>query len=269
VLGNISVPKIGDAYPDDPTIRCTRKDARPLDASRLHWLVTVEYGTSDNSSGFGANTLASEDPTKLDPIIKFESAIYVLNSDVAYNIEIATSLILLDTDRKLPTRRIANSAGVHYTEGVEKIKTNTIIRISRNQKQFDPNTISTYLNTMNIKEISVAGIKIPIACGLIRELDAEKRWDSKGKVYWALNYAIEVDYDRWAIRKADRGFSERSDDLTKLVVIEDDAGNPVTEPFPLNGAGKKAVTLDANTQYVTFYPYWPMDWENLNLPKVK
>lgn len=89
--------------------------------------------------------------------------------------------------------------------------------------------------------------------------------------YWKSTYKfrfIPNGYDTWFVELLDAGQEELDDDGKQTRIMVD--GQPVSEDWPLDGAGKAltAAQLDADEEvYLTFYQHRRKDFAPLNLDK--
>jgi len=265
------IPTIGDGYPGDSGIKLTERRAKPIDNERLYWVVTCLYG-NQGTDGNQINNIDSESPEFLKPVVSFQTQKYIFNSRSAYRFSYQPSTdsisIPAGEARGAPTEAVINSAKEYYSTGIEVVKTNLIINVSRNEIKFDSQVVTDFVDTINQNTIIIGGVTIYGGQGALRDLTATPRWDSAGKRFWSVSYQIEIDRTSHVVRMPDYGFNER-DEEGLLKPIKNSEGENVTEPVPLDGLGKEANPDAPGFEQAEniFWPYWALDWGLLNLPK--
>lgn len=240
------LPVMGDPHPENPAAIVSDRNIVQDDADPLRWLVTITYNTHLNlpdavqpDGGTPANPAdIAENPLRRPTIWK---------CTVQQVQEVARSGFPVDDAGNfgLLPKPITNSAGFLYDPPVMIEVSRPVITATRNLA-FEP-----ILHAMEIGDIvnSLPWRGIPARCARVVGAEAEGVFENN-VAFWRLTYSFAIKWDTWDARPLDAGTMERIVQFgdggggvpvttTKFQAILDPAGNPVTEPVPLDGNGRK------------------------------
>ncbi len=202
-------------------------------------------------------------------------------------------------DSMIPVR-LVNTAGVD----IEAAGTKGLLELSFNYAvlNFDPNNCWMFVDKINAYDINVCDFFIPARCGMIKSLsssekidytdDNEEKWR-----YWDVKVNMILHPESWNKKYLNLGchvwhggslqqlwYWIDNDGVTHYEPyskylewvdnsgIDDGRGEPVTEPMFLNynGTGISGFyAYKAVPTYVECSPYYPADFDFLDLPKTR
>jgi hypothetical protein len=149
-----------------------------------------------------------------------------------------------------PAAPIANSAGFPFDPLPEIDDSRLTLTISRNEKDYDPRIAFTYGDKLNADPFFdfapyTAKMRPPVA----------RRFFEDGEFWWRVTYKIEFRTEEpfWEIELLDAGYHALAGLEDVPYRIPDRDGNPVNEPWPLDGAGGQ-LEPDAEPVYRRFRP---------------
>ena len=182
-----------------------------------------------------------------------------------------------------PTKPVLNPAGDPYEDTT--VEQNTIVRFTYNLKDFNPEWIDKYTDTVNKDATTVIDLKLTAKKWRIKNLSTSYQieYDAEGEAlykYWSVDTELEGSKKIWQKEILARGlyFKETIDGTpTKFRIYTDDAGLygkksdmgtgaiPVDEPQLLNSDG--SLYTSGDVYYDTFYDKFFIAWTPLNFPK--
>ncbi len=201
--------------------------------TRFAFDVTVEYSTPK-----GANAQRTKDePT--NPLLR--------EPKIEWDFEDSTVPLYFEVDDRgnLDTRRpVVNSCGQPFEPSVERDVSDLMLRVTRNEGDFDPVFALKIKNATNSDKF--LGFD-PNKCKIKRitakqtsetqPLPAGQDGEETTIFYWEVTYEIVIRQDGWRAQVINQGLMQTDvTDPTKLVPILA-KGQPVTEPVPLSANG--------------------------------
>lgn len=253
VLDADDLPRRLDPHPSDDSMRASTFDVKRHE-DRLHWMIEVGYEKYGGTAAQNGGT----DPWDLPAKVKFSGNIINRAMKCAYDQDNDT--------RAEPTVPIVNSAGDVFVDPVMKDIHNLVITITRAERNFDPDTILDFVDTINEAEITVGGKTIPKWCGLMKDITADPEWTQEDEQYYNVTYTIEVDPLTWQLQIFSMGYNEYIIGTGKGKIQID--GADAREPQALDEDGKyfDVKAEPAKAFYCKFNKYWDMVWTPLELP---
>ena len=273
VLSVAGIPAMGDEHPSEPLAKVVDLRSNPL-GNGYEWTVDVEYAFEepppDDPEGTWTLRVRRRDSATQyadDP----RDEPWEIDQD-AQEIDLVPPLLAEapspggtpgeDADPNV------NTAGEEFAQPITIPVTCPVLTLEKNQTLTanSPSNASNYVGSTNSAEITVAGITIPVRCGLIRKCGVRKRyyWDTAGTLtgYWRFRMEIIVFPSSITtdIRVAQRGYNQKVDGATVPVYAAD--GTPVRTPVHLGASGAKSED--------PFYRYFVrprvLAWSGLTLP---
>jgi len=244
----------------------------PFSGDRLHWVVKAMYKRRADISDNPTDPTVTK-PTEFPPNISygFSNRYQRVVENSYFTVENSDSGDPIPDPKETPTKAILNSAGQPFDPPLVQDDSSLRIDIQRNEtrEEFDPDTTANrFKDTLNISQITIAGINIGPLEGRMIDVQADKKWDQENEVYWDVSYIIEVRRSTHKRSILDAGYYQLASSPTDFTDIErllDSDDEPITEPVPLNGAGT-ALALSGEFEYLDFTTYFPDDWSQLGLP---
>lgn len=269
------IPRITDPYVEGDKVdlgaRCHSVEPQQEPLHRRVWTVTAAYSTDSDDIGDPDKEVSPTDPEQQpgeqggagqgqggdDPLnqpadISWDSEQYTRPVDEAYN---------TDAGR---TEQVTNSAGDAPTPPLEKDDNRPTLTITRNQRTFDPYLPIAYQDTVN--EDSFFGFDPGQAkCQRI----SARTVHEKSKSFWSVTYVFAFRRDGWNVSFRDEGYFQVSGGERLQIFTDDDVPIPVSQPWPLNGAGGKlgaAAVAASSFFYRRYRIYDRKSFSALNLP---
>lgn len=228
---------IGDVHPTDVNAYCTNVDITITDSSLDLWLITASY--SDQKQQLP--------PLSRPPLWKFST-----NKQ--------TRIVAFDKDGNPAW----NSAGMPFTPGLEADESHTILscEVNKDPGSFNMIThIQDYQDKVNNADWTITGVgTVSAHCAKISSIEGEQK-EQYGTTYLAIRYVIELNADGWnpfgseplsGTKVLDAGTAELISGNLKAIL--DEHGVPISQPYPLNGAGLKLPVGDPAV-YLQFRMY--------------
>lgn len=163
---------------------------------------------------------------------------------------------------------VVNSAGVRFAEPVTKDDTRSTLTIVRNEPSFSDDLAEIYRDKVNA---STFYLKDPrrVKC---RDITGHQQFHPKAStdtgLYWVVTYEFEVaaDGETWDALALDQGLTQYdSSSPRKRVEITDKNGQPVSEPWPLDGSGNALPDNSGTPVFLTFQVYETAEFADLAL----
>lgn len=219
-VGGGSIPQLGDVTTvNGVQLRVTQRDLEFEGDSDRVVVMTIRYSSREQSQ--------SEPPNGTDP----ESWIRMTFQTQQMTQPAAGFLTLAAAEANQGWDFARNSAG-DPVDGLEK-DVAMVRGTYTNTAVLNPNftKLNEYTNTCNANPFLGAAVY------QVRCMGWSAEYDQKNGV-WSVSLEFLYNPDSWEIQFYDVGFNEIIDQ--KRVAILDRAGNPVSKPVPLDGAGRAA-----------------------------
>ena len=224
------LPKIGDAYPRDAEAFCQSLEVQCV-AGWKQWTVTAGYKVAEQSK---------EDPGDDSYKLSWSSEIY-------------QEPVFKDADGD----GVMNSAGDYFVDPpVQRDAVQLIAKIKQNYTTI-PDVILSLQNTVNDSAITIGGLSIDERLARMTRVEVSD-WKKRGNYkYYTVSFEIHIKKEGWRPEILDAGLREIDpDDDTKRKHIQDDEGEDVTSPVPLDGEGKKLVNpAPSDAEFLEFQIY--------------
>lgn len=152
-------------------------------------------------------------------------------------------------DRDIYDKPILNSVGESYDPPVMREFSDLMLTIRRNEADFN------YARAADYKDAVNSDFFYGFAPGLVRCVNYSGRRAFTGVIfYWQVTYTFQMRRGSWLRRILDQGYRTKvlaSGGAVTVEAIEDDAGNKVSQPWPLDGNGYKLPqsTIDAGSAF--------------------
>lgn len=236
------VPAMFDFYLSDFAVDhdalVVHKEASEDSENPFLWHVNVEY-----SSAAGDPDQGKENPLDRPPIYKWTT-------------EEARRPAEVDLDG-LPVK---NSAGMAFDPPPEYDVGFRVLTITRNEAEFDPAALDEYMFKVN----SEAFFDYDPGMARMQPIEGEESFEN-GVEFWKVTYIIKfrTDDNGWKLNPLDQGPCVLVGG--KLVVAQDERGQPYNGPVLLNGIGEQLATDIEDPVYLHFRVYDSADFTALNL----
>lgn len=255
------IPRKGDTYPGHDWIVCDSIEPSPV--SPTMFKVVVKYVRKSWSASDEDNPL--EEPAQID---------------------FASITVVEPVDADVYGTPIVNSAGEGYDPPVTREFHDLVVRITRNEVDFDPMDILNFKGTCNLNPFWGA----PRGVAKIANINAPMVRVNDDLVYRRVTYEIHLRrpekelYEAigltwgqaceyaWQTRLLDRGFREIAKDDAGNVEVDADGATiykvfrgkydiPLSDPVMLDGTGSR-LAKDADPVWFWFYRYPFADWSS-------
>jgi hypothetical protein len=153
---------------------------------------------------------------------------------------------------------ILNSAGDYFDPPVTRDDSRPILRIQRNEKEFDPDTAFKYKDAVN-KDPFFGADPGTVKCA---DIQAELSFNNDVGWFYACTYEFEYNPDGWEKQILDMGLKYL--DATDTLVPVMEKGIPATSPVLLDGGGGILASGD-DPVFLKFKVYPEVDFAPLNL----
>jgi len=272
VLSQSALPKNFDIYPGQTKYVCTSRSASVVGKDGTFWEVKCSYEFDPSKIEGGYKN--SETPWNEEPMISFsnESQSVTVEAAFARSSDGSAPTSEESEDSELtngPSYPIVNSAFDMFDPGVTALKSLLVISIQRAEREIDPNSFFKYYDTVNSKEITIAGITIAVHKAKIKSITPRKAFTNDGERYWDVSYEIVLDAQTHIQSVLDVGFYyldpsavEGDEEYTLPFEIDEE---PVTEPKMLDGLGNPLESGEEPV-YLKFRTNRQKDFGPLNLP---
>jgi hypothetical protein len=213
----LRIPGIGNSYYVSATevdrwsfvenVVCTRAEKT---SAGCYWIARVEYGPYDAST-YPADPIEWPIDLQWDRVEYDEICVVDINGNP-----------------------VANSAGQPFDPPITRQMSKGILRITRNEADYDPKLADLYSDCINSDTfmgrdpytVKVSGIP-----GVIKT-------NPQGGYYAAVTYTFEFDKKKWKKFPLDIGLQELDGSTPpKLRKLLDDQGQPISDPAKLDGSG--------------------------------
>lgn len=228
--GTTSVPALYSPHPYNSRLFVRRKNVDPV--GPFHFRVNVYYSTRPVTPAGDEQFDPFSDPLEQPWEVEWDSV--ETNEPV---------------DRDIHDRPILNSVGESYDPAIMRPVRDRLLTIRRNEGNFNYLQADDYENALN------ADTFYGFAPGIVRCIKYSGRRAFTGVMfYWQVTYAFQMRRDGWLRRILDQGYRTKvlaAGGAVTVEAIEDDVGNKVSQPWPLNGEGYKLsqAAIDAGTAF--------------------
>ena len=225
--GAAGIPEIYQPHPFSSWLYVQNKTVRKIGG--FDYEVTVNYTTSSKQD--------SNESELIDPLSR--------PPEIEWNFTVSNEKI----DRDIEGKAIVNSAGESFDPPITKDVYDLVLRITRNQSNFNHLQAAEYIGAIN------SDYFYGFEPGMVRCTNYSGRKIRVGSLsYWQVTYEFQIRYAEvsgvntgWKRRILDQGMHtyDGLDDegyvKWKKIPVKDDKGNnvPTSEPFPLDGNGNK------------------------------
>jgi len=201
------IPQIYDPHPYDNWLFVVSKSAKAK-GGPLFYEITVNYSSV-------------KDPLSQDPEVEYYFA--TSNEPV---------------DRDIDDNALTNSSNESFDPPITKDMNDLVIRIKKNEPQFDPAVASEFKGAVN-QDVFRGYDPGQVLCTVF---DGRKARASDLN-YWEVTYEFQVRADGWKRQILDEGFREKtgtdSEGKATYKLFIDDDGKTLTQPVLLSGDGKQ------------------------------
>lgn len=271
-----SLPRLGDSYPSDAFAVCVGVVPTQDSLNPRRWLVEIKYDTQpDRGTGAGgvADALqpveaggGSAAPGTLDenPLLRptkwkitFQQSTEALRT--AYARDKVTGLNVGGSVE------VVNSAGLMFDPGITVEVSRPVLTITKNYADFSIAAAADLIDSVNTTTWQGLTSRQARCIGI----ETESTWEN-GVFFWPVTYSIALKQDTWDMRILDAGTVEGwkigHDFLGRPIyeyhAILDTTGNPVNDPVPLDGAGRRR-PIGLPEVYLLFSAYKQRDFNSL------
>lgn len=246
--GVTSIPASMSAHPSGDGTICLRKDSQKIDKSIAEFEVTCEYEIDEKtSSGGGGGGGDLTDPLLRPAEYSFEPA----ESTENYMIDESPPQVPGGTGKP-----VVNKAFEPFDQMPVRDTSETIITVRRNEATHNP-TLETHSRVVvNSEDVVIDGKSYAAGTLKLSPPAAQKMTEVVGGVpvtYYQKTYKLKYRPQGWTEKIENRGYSYVSGD--KRYPIVDEAGEPVTKPWPLDSFGGKLPNASSNPTILDFEPY--------------
>lgn len=230
---------IGAAHPDGSGAFLQRRSADNMGATKVYWVVTCHY-----SNKLIDNPL--DDPAEIDSTTEKGSKVFVKDRNGVW---------------------VTNSAGLLYNPPAEIDDSRVNFRVKKNVATRPSWYPAGYKDRINSDAFTIDGLSVVIGHAKMQSLALGKVQTRNGVDYRELSLEICVSSELWDHVLLDSGFEEIDpNNANKRRKIVDDSGKEPSEPWPLNGLGRKlANPTAANLTWRTHHGYLTAVFGNLPL----
>ena len=250
-INHESIPGLGDNWPNNvtgrstPTVRSRRASPLNESASRLHWVVSVEYSNAREDPNIEDQSV---DPTTLP---------------LRYTSDSIDYQVALEQDEDSQPQLVRNTVGDAFDPVPTVVRSNRRITVQRNTSTFSESDAAQLQNTVNNANITLRGVTY--SAGRLRLI----RWSAQSGV-WNDDSGTPITYYEQTI-EIEVAPEGKTHDLEVLnqgyrrlvdgnpVRITDGEGNPAPEPVLLSAEGNVTTT----PHFLTFKPYKAVSWAGL------
>lgn len=213
--GTTTVPQLYSPHPHKSQLFVRNKRVEPQ--GPFHFQVYVYYTTQQISPAGESQS----DPFA-DPLAK------------PWEVEWGFVATNEPIDRDIHGNPIRNSIGETFDPPIMREFSDLLLTIRRNEADFN------YARAADYKDAVNDDFFYGFAPGCVRCVNYSGRRAFTGVIfYWQVTYAFHIRRGSWLRRILDEGYKTKKmvEDVEKTVKIEDDEGNIVSQPWPLNGNG--------------------------------
>lgn len=258
------LPAQGEINPRNPLTFAARRTVTRSETIFTLFTVTVEY-----SSRYNPEEDEEGDPLAMLPTVSWDSFVEerVLERDAATGAPIRmTSGERPETPLMKPTRVV-------------------VLRLTRNESNFNIATALAYIDTVNSAQFTVLGFTIPTYQCLIANISTPGREYGYSTPYYPITYELhfrqgeldpnespETEYCGWDELILNQGYEEAwestiTGDILSRPIIDTTTGTTLTTPCLLDANGAR-LPIDGDPVYLRFAKYKRTNHADLALPEV-
>lgn len=247
VMTGASFPAYLSTHGDNPLMTRRGLTAKRDAKTKWYWIATVKWSSAQLSQQ--ERDLAIEDPLDRPPVINWSSRDEI-------------EAMFADIDG-LAT---INSAGDYYDPPLERIVGCWTVTVEANVATV-PAAILDYGNAVNDAAFTIDGITIPQGAARIAAIGIPSEMEENGVEFRRFSYTLElrrphpvdytqvrdpadgtpVDPEPWDDVILDQGLRELIPSDGGITQINDDNGNQINSPVPLDGEGVRLVAPTPST----------------------
>lgn len=235
------LPQLFDLHASDPDVRVRNRSFSKQDSSRIEWEARISY----------SNEVTSPEDQEDNPLAE--------PARISWGTVKVERPAILDTDGNL----ILMSNGLPPDPPLVRQTSHVLLRITRNEPDFDGATALNYIDHINTTEFS-GGASKKVRCN---DISAEEQHRA-GVNFWVIGYEFEYapENEAWDEVFPNVGYVELSGG--EVVRIKDKNNQDVSEPWPLdeNGAKVDAGDLPGGATFQRKQIYDDVDFNQLGLP---
>lgn len=236
------VKPVPTPFSGDPFAVCRTVSCEPVSGNRKLFKVTAEYSTAivgevEGQGGSDSNPNPVSRPAQ-----------------VIWSSELMPSFQRVDVNGLA----FVNSARQSIDPPPQIVESILTLTVNRNEANYDPAIASDYIDTTNENEGTIGGLIMPVGCCWCVSIDGQRQYEA-GYSYWAVTYQFkfkreysvydgrlppaDVDVPGWDVAELDQGYYtfDSTDGLKQIV---DSDGEPIREPWLLDGAGGLLIPVD-------------------------
>lgn len=269
------LPVIGSLLaPGSPLVAATR-DANVEGDDGQIWIVKVGYVPLDSI------TIGLPDPVKpweRPPVVSYDfvSGQEVLEKAYAVGFVVPPAFPP-GAVRGVRNVKMTNSALQPFDPPLirNKFFQQILITLNLEDAGFDVEAqVRAFNDTVNLNPITVGKINLAAAQGYCRKVGAMPAFFAGTQKYWKLSIDVVVNEDTWVRKALDQGrfiFNPAAgappppSSPAAYLPVEDDLGNPVTDPILLDGAGAR-LNAGAVAVYVFARDIFELPWDPVIFP---
>lgn len=263
VLAVVGVPALGAAHPSLAGAKVVDRRPRSM-GNGYEWEVDIEYELDLNPANPRNSTPTSwtiADPIPTNEPWEFDQDYQEIEVVPATLAEVPSPGGAIGS-AKNPS---INTAGEAFGDPVTEPVWCQVLRLEKNilAAGISPSTAAAYQGSTNSVQLAVAGVTIPLRCGLMRRSQVRRRYYGEGPTaYWRALFEIVVFPSAITtdIPVLQRGYNQLVAAVLTPVYAAD--GSPIRTPVLLDSAG--AETTTPKIRY--FARTNRQNWGSLNLP---
>lgn len=267
------IPSVGESKTvSGVVLYCSRLDSSVLGDDGHLWTVTAEYRekekvqpvTPEHSDSSSSSESSSSEGSNLNksPIISATTECESVVADAAWDDQFQA--------RNVP---IVNSAGDPFATPAMMQKFGQGYNVRWFKSDWNPTLESTYTNTVNHSDVTIAGRTFPAGTALLRSLVGGRVRDTDGSIIWEVEADILYRPDGHRVKVLDNGFMAKFGGKKWYIAIDnsgtagltDDKTICVDDPYPLNGHG--SLGDPADPKFLDFAVYKEEDWGGIEFPR--
>lgn len=267
----------GALHPRVSGIWAATVDVNGNDDARTHWTVRWDYNNNTNQTELSTQGGGDGSPSAGNPI-QFEQPygweIVEVQEPVTkarFDTNSPFSTLALEPVFELKLTPPRNSAGDPFDPPLTMDAVRDVFTLERNELASPaPVDHRRFQNAINSETVVIGGYEAGEGVLKAKIRRSRKKY-LNGIVYRRVQYRIEHagwypdgTAKTWDAEIADFGYREKngSDGLQHIFVD----GQPVTVPYPLDGFGNAAASVDDDVQYRRYRFYHALDFSALQLP---
>lgn len=267
--GSALLPRLGDSHPEDSQAVVVAVVPAQDSADPRRWIVNIDYDTQPPLP----EALQPESPTG-DPGAEQTPADLPdnpLNRPAIWRgsfqqiQEVLRDAYLTDAngDNIGGSKPVVNSAGFLFDPPVMVERSRPTLTITKNIPSLNIFALNDVVDSVNKTAWKGLEIRTARLVGVEFQSGLEN-----GVFFWTVSWTFALKFDKWDIRVLDAGLAERvvvpsvpgqPGPQYEIRPILDPQGNPITEPVPLDGNGKRLAPNQPEV-YLLFSGYKQRDF---------